>query len=396
MKDILRTILSRFPLLLLTGGAALLIIGGALGWVIDGGEGFYQSYLFAFLFWLGMSLGSFLLLLAQHIAGGSWGATIRRPLESGTILLPVMALFFIPIIFGMGYLYEWTHAEVIAASPIVANKTGYLNTTFFLIRAAVYFGLWIFGALFFVSQGRKQDSSNSEAIAKRLKKNAPLWFTLYVLTMTFAGVDWAMSLTPEWFSGIYSVTIMISQAISAMALIIVTVVFFASRSATLDTLLTAKRLQDLGNYLMAFTIFWAYVNFSQIIILWSNNIVETNTFYVLRFGYEWRAMGYFLLFFGFFGTFFILLSRWVKRKRLALTVMAVWAFVVQIVSLFYTVVPSYARNGFALTLTDILLFAGMGGVWLGLYFLQLNSQTLVPMHDPRLEPYLSTNGAQHV
>jgi hypothetical protein len=236
----------------------------------------------------------------------------------------------------------------------------------------------------------------NKIIANRLKKNAPLWFTLYVLTMTFAGVDWAMSLTPEWFSGIYSVTIMISQAISAMALIIVTVVFFASRSATLDTLLTAKRLQDLGNYLMAFTIFWAYVNFSQIIILWSNNIVETNTFYVLRFGYEWRAIGYFLLFFGFFGTFFILLSRWVKRKRLALTVMAVWAFIVQIVNLFYTVVPSYARNGFALTLTDILLFAGMGGVWLGLYFLQLNSQTLVPMHDPRLEPYLSTNGAQHV
>jgi hypothetical protein len=395
MKDLIRTLLSRFPLLLLAGGVVILVIGSALGWLLDGATGFFQSYLFAFLFWLGLSLGMFVLLLAQHIAGGSWGATIRRPLESGTILLPVMALFFIPIVFGLSSLYIWTQPEAIAESHILANKIGYLNTPFFLIRAVVYFGLWTVGALFFVLQGRKQDAGNGQVIAERLKKTAPLWFVIYILTMTFAGVDWGMSLTPEWFSGIYSVTLMISQAIGAMALVIVSVVFFASRNATLDQLLTAKRLQDLGNYLMAFTIFWAYVNFSQIIILWSNNIVETNTFYVLRFGYEWRNIGYFLLFFGFFGTFLILLSRWVKRKRLALTVMAVWAFVVQIVNLFYVIVPSYARSGSALTLTDVLLFIGLGGIWLGLYFLQLSSQSLVPLHDPRIEPIISPQGVQH-
>lgn len=393
MKELLANLQSRFPLLLIAGGVVTLALGSAIGWLFDGATGFYQSYLLAYLFWLGLSLGMFVLLLAQHIAGGSWGATIRRPLESGTILLPVMALFFIPIVFGLNALYIWTQPEAIAESHILANKIGYLNTPFFLLRALIYFGLWSFGALYFVLHGRKQDAGDGQAIAERLKKNAPAWFVIYVLTMTFAGVDWGMSLTPEWFSGIYSVTLMISQAIGAMALVIISVVFFASRSAALDKLLTAKRLQDLGNYLMAFTIFWAYVNFSQIIILWSNNIVETNTFYVLRFSQEWRNIGYFLLFFGFFGSFFILLSRWVKRKRAALTAMAVWAFVVQIVNLFYVIVPSYARSGAVLTLTDVLVFLGLGGIWLGLYFLQLNSQSLVPVHDPRIEPILK--GVQH-
>ena len=323
----------------------------------------------------------------------------------------LMTVLFIPILLSMGSLYEWTHPDFVAAHELVAAKTGYLNVPFFIIRAIIYFGLWILGTLYYVRQGRAQDSGSDPDIRRRLQRNAAPWMVIYVLTMTFAMVDWPMSLTPEWFSGIYPVTIMISQAISGISLIIVTMVMLARRHADLDMLLTSKRLQDLGNFLMAFSIFWAYVNFSQIIILWSNNIVETNTWYVLRFGLEWRAVGIFLLFFGFFGTFLILLSRWVKRKRRALTLVAIWALIVQLVNIFYIVVPSYHQlisegeegvmhiaagkvSGLELWL-DLALIVGMGGIWLWFYVRQLSSQALVPVHDPRIEPSLKSKVVSH-
>ena len=371
--------LSRFRNLALIVGVVGLV--ASLIGLFTGLEGFFQSYLFAYIFWFAPAAGCFVLLAVQHLAGGSWGATIRRPLEAGSMLLPLMAVLFIPVLFGMGSLYDWTSAEYLASHPIVDAKTSYLNVAFFIIRAIVYFGLFILGALYFVRNGRK---NGGEETRRQMQRNSPIWIILYILIMTFAMVDWTMSLTPEWFSGIYPVTIMISQAIVAISFVIITMTALARSNPEIDQLLTTKRLQDYGNYLMAFTIFWAYTNFSQIIILWSNNIVETNTFYVLRFGLEWRAMGIFLLFFGFFGTFLILLSRWVKRKRQALTLVAIWAIVVQLVNFFYIIIPSYGREGSFLHWLDVALIVGLGGIWLWAYLGQLLSNPVIAEDDPRI------------
>lgn len=365
-------------LALIVGGVGLL---ASLIGLFTGVETFFESYLYAFMFWFAPAAGCFVLLAVQHLAGGSWGAAIRRPLEAGAMTLPLIAVLFIPILFGMGFLYDWTSADYLASHPIVAAKTGYLNVTFFIIRAVVYFALFILGALYFVRNGRKNGGENTR---RQMQRSAPIWIILYILVMTFAMVDWGMSLTPEWFSGIYPVTIMISQAIVAMSLVIITMTALARNNPKIDGLLTTKRLQDYGNYLMAFTIFWAYTNFSQIIILWSNNIVETNTFYVLRFGLEWRAVGIFLLFFGFFGTFLILLSRWVKRKRRALTMVAIWALVVQLVNFYYILIPSYGREGVQLHWLDFALTIGIGGIWLWFYLSQLMSNPVVAEDDPRI------------
>jgi len=373
----------RGPLVALLAGAV-----GLIGGVLAGlNGGFYESWLLAFLFWVGLSLGTLVMLVIGHMAGGSWSAVIQRPLEAGVSLLPIMALLFLPVLFGMNALYVWTDAAYVASHPLVAAKTAYLNTPFFVIRTVIYFALWLFAAWLYLRGSARQDREprQSGPIGYRLKSMSGLWIVLYVLTMSFAGRDWAMSLTPEWWSGIYPVILMISQAITAVAFIILVMVVLAGRSARVDDLLTAKRLQDLGNFLMAFLMFWAYVSFSQLIIVWSGNVSELTPWYVVRLAPGWLAVGGFLLAFGFLAPFVILFSRWVKRKRLALATVAAWAIFVQLVNLIYFVVPAFERPGFPITLSDVLIWLGVGGVWLFFYLRRLAAHPILPTHDPRLK-----------
>lgn len=368
---------------LAVGGIALV---GAVILGFTGPGGFFESYLIAFLFWLGLSLGALVMLVVQHMAGGSWGALISRPLEAAVSLLPLLALLFVPLLFGMRELYVWTDAAFLAENPIVDNKTAYLNVPFFIVRAVLFFGIWSAIALLYRRLSRRQDQESADAgrTGYRLKSMSGLWLVVYVLTWTFAGIDWAMSVTPMWFSGIYSVILMAGQAITAVAFVILVLVFLAGRNASIDALLTPKRLQDLGNFLMAFTMFWAYTQVSQLIIQWSNNIVETASWYTVRFSPEWIGVSAFLLFFGFFAPFMILFSRWVKRKRRALAIVAVWALFVQLLNLFWFLVPAFERTGFALTLTDVLMVVGLGGVWLAAFARALATRNVLPANDPRL------------
>lgn len=375
-----------------TQGISLLVgavaVVAALALALLGGNGFFQSYLFAFLFWLGLSLGCLVLLFVQHLAGGSWGALIRRPLEAGVAVLPVLALLFVPLLFGLGSIYEWTHADYLESHPIVAAKTAYLNVPFFIARAVLYFAIWIAGALFFLRMSNRQDREveRSGSLGYRMKAVSAAWIIIYVLTMTFAAVDWGMSITADWYSGIYPVILMIGQAITAISFIIVVMVLLAGSVPAINELLTAKRLQDLGNFLMAFTMFWAYVNFSQLIIIWSNNTVETNAWYVVRLNTDWAYLSAFLLVFGFFAPFAILFSRWVKRKRTALTAVALFALLVRVIDLFWILMPSFGRSGSPVTLLDMLLLVGLGGLWLAVFARSLASRPILPLHDPRLAP----------
>ena len=299
-------------LALITGviGLGLLTFGAFLNT-----EGFFESYLYGFLFWLGLSLGSFFILMLQYVAGGPWGTLVRRPMEAAIMVLPVLALLFIPLLFGLGYLYEWTDQEVVQSSTFLIEKTEYLNVPFFIIRSAIYFVIWAGGAFLFTRWSRRQDEGAD--IFQFLRNVSAPGIIIYILTMTFAAIDWGMSLTPEWFSGMYGVIFMIGQALSAMALAIFVTVFFRDREP-FSKVYNAKRLQDLGNFLMAFTMFWAYVQMSQFIIIWSNNVVETASWYVYRTDTQWIWVSAFLLVFHFFVPFLILFSRWVKQKARAL------------------------------------------------------------------------------
>ena len=369
-------------------GALLVGVVGLVALVIlafFGLEGFFQSYLYGYLFWLGLSLGSLVLLMVQHLAGGSWGATVRRPLEAGVMVLPLMALLFVPILFGIGFLYEWSHDAAVAASPILQSKTAYLNVPFFIGRAVFYFAVWLGLGFYFYRASQRQDEGRYPDIAYRLKSVAGPGIILYILTMTFAAIDWGMSLSPEWFSGIYGVILMIGQAISTVAFLILLVCWLA-RWEPFDSLLNEKRLQDLGNFLMAFTLFWAYVSFAQLIIQWSNNTVETADWYVIRLGEGWNLIALALLVLHFAAPFLILFSRWVKRKRRMLVWLAGWILLMRLVDLFWIIIPSFGRDGSVLILGDIATVVGIGGLWLAAFFWLFKRLPIVPLHDPRLTP----------
>lgn len=373
------------------GPTVALVLGGlglAVGVIAGLGQEFYQSWLLAFLFWSGLALGHLIMLAVGHMAGGSWSAMILRPLEAGVSLLPIMALFFIPVLFGMNALYVWTNPTPdLEGYKLITAKLAYLNVPFFMARAGVYFALWILAAWLFLRASAKQDRNpdDSAQIAYRIKAQSGLWVVVYVLTMTFAGRDWAMSLTPAWWSGIYSVILMISQAITAVAFTIIVMVVLARRSPAIDALLTRKRLQDLGNFLMAFTMFWAYVSFSQLIIIWSGNITELAPWYTARLADGWNAVAGFLLAFGFLAPFIILFSRWVKQDRRALVIMAGWALAVQMLNLVFFIVPTYGREGFPITLTDVAVWVGIGGLWMFFYLRRLSAHPILPINDPRLK-----------
>ena len=365
-------------------GVVALLGAVVLGFATD--SGFFQSYLISFLFWLGLSLGAMVMLIVQHLAGGPWGPIIARPLEAAVAVIPIMGLLFIPLAFAVPQLFVWTSEAYLAEHATVAAKTAYLNLPFFIVRAVLYFVIWSAFALLYRRLSARQDAANEAAgrLGYRMRSMSGLWLVVYVMTMTFAGIDWAMSLTPVWFSGIYPVILMASQAITAIAFIILVIVMLAERNASIDILLTPRRLQDLGNFLMAVTMFWAYVQISQLIIQWSNNVVETASWYVVRLGPAWVGVSAFLLFFGFFAPFMILFSRWVKRKRRALTLVAIWSIFTQLLNYFWFIAPTFERQGFALTLSDVLLFVGLGGVWLAAFARFLSTRNILPHNDPRL------------
>ncbi len=364
---------------------------GVLGLVLSvvlipmsgGLKGFFESYLYAFLFWIGLTLGCLFLLMLQHVAGGPWGAIARRILEAGAGNIYMMAVLFIPVVIGMGSLYIWTDASYVAAHPTVDLKKSYLNIPFFIIRSVSYFAIW--GSFVYVLRSWSKRQDAGEDLAQKMRNFSAPGIIFHILAMTFAAIDWGMSLTPEWFSGMYGVIFMIGQLISTVSLVILMLV--SSRGVgSLSTVLSDKRLQDFGNFLMAFTMFWAYVQTSQLIILWSNNVVETNTWYVTRLGPGWGWVGAFLLIFHFAVPFVILFSRWVKQKGRALVWVAVWMLLMRLVDLYWIIIPTFERGGFPFRFLDIALVLAFGGIWLSFFFNRLKGTSILPAHDPRLEP----------
>ena len=346
---------------------------------------FFESYLYAFIFWFGLALGSLGLLLIGHLAGGSWAAITRRFLESSAMILPIMGLLFIPIILGMGSLYDWTNADYVAEHHLVANKKGYLNTSFFIIRAVVYFAVWSLLAWWLYSYSKKQDDDESKAkeIGRKAQRLGAVGFIFTCLLMTFAAFDWGMSLNPEWYSGLYGVIFMIGQAISTMAFLIIATLLFANVEP-LKSVLSKRFVQDLGNFLMAFTMFWAYVSVSQLIIIWSGNVTETNPWFVLRMhDPTWRSLGAFLMVFHFFAPFVILFSRWVKQSHKLLVVLACWMIFARLVDIYFYIIPEFERDN-VLHLGDITALVGLGGIWLWFFIERFKSRPILPLHDPRL------------
>lgn len=375
--------LGRFQREALVVGIAAAVLCVA-GWLISP-EQFFQSYLIGYLFWWGIALGCLAIVMLQHLTGGDWGVVIQRLLESATRTMPLLAVLFLPLAFGMRKLYSWSRADVGEH-----HQDAWLSAPFFLLRAVIYFAIWLVMAWLLNRWSREQDSNADPRLKRRMQTLSGPGLVIYALTATFAATDWLMSLVPEWYSTIFGLLVIGSQALSAFAFVIAAAALLARREP-MNHVFAPKHFHDMGKLLLAFVMIWAYLAFSQLLIIWAGNLPEEIPFYLPRMKTNWRWIGVLLIAFQFALPFLLLLSRELKRHTRSLIVVAALVIAMRFIDLFWLVAPQFHRQGIRFHWLDLTAVIALGGVWLSYFAWQLRGRPLVPLHDPRLQEAL----AQH-
>lgn len=357
------------------GGLALCVVG----LFIDSAS-VMQSYLFAYLTFVGIGLGCLGVLMIQFTLRAAWGTATRRLLEAGALTIPLMAALFIPIIVGMRALYPWARSEVVAADALLQLKTPYLNVPFFIIRAVVFFAVWSAFAYTLRRWSRREDNEYNPAVAGRLKNLSILGGLVLVITVSFAMIDWFMSLEPAWFSTIYALMVATSGFLATFALVIALVTRL-SHIEPLTELLTPSVLNDLGNLLLSALLMWAYLAFSQYLVIWTGNLSDEIPWYLRRLDGGWQVVALLIVVLHFAVPFVLLISRPVKRSARSLGAVAILLLVMHLVESFWLVIPALRQNGLAFSLTDIFAPIGIGGLWVAVFLWQLRQSPLVPLHS---------------
>ena len=365
----------------LVGGVALV---AAIFGAFTSPDKFYQSYLFSYLLVLGLTLGSLGLLMLQHLTGGNWGIIIRRPLEAATQNIWLVLLMFVPVVLGMSSLYRaWMDPAHRKAEPLSPLQERYLTSSGFLVRAVIYFAIWYALIWIFNKWSRRQDvDQENRTLRRQFKLLAGPGIILYVVAMTFASIDWVMSLSPHWASTIYGFIFVAGQAVSAMSLMIAVVVLL-SGAEPFRSVLQKRHLHDLGKLLFAFNMLWAYFDFSQLLIIWSGNLPEEITFYRSRLNGGWGVIAIVVLVFQFAVPFLLLLSEDVKRSARLVSKIAMWMIFMRLVDLFWMTRPEFTAQAWP-TWRDIVVPVALVGLWVGFFARNLKRLPLLPLGDPKL------------
>jgi hypothetical protein len=388
--------LRRGALTVALAGLAAFVIVGVILWLAGGisvPRQFFLSYLVAYMFWLGAALGSMALLMLQHLTGGAWGVVLRRVFESGARTLPLLLLFFVPIIIGLFLggqsLYPWVEGE---RNPF---QEVYLSIPFFIVRVLVYFAIWLAVTFVLNRWSAEQDrAAMTPQQVRRFRLLSGPGIALYGGTITLAAVDWLMSLTPNWYSTIFPPLVAVSQVLTGMALSLAVALLLATRfraayaPATPDLMLRPDVMRDLGNLLLAFVMLWAYMSFSQFLLVWVGNLPEEIPWYLQRVRAGWQVIAVALIVLHFGLPFLLLLSRDIKQDPRRLAAVAVGILVMRFVDVLWWVEPTYsdavgtAPRGYAFWLLDVAAAACLGGLWVWWFLGQLRQRPLLPVHDP--------------
>ncbi len=372
---------------------------------------FFRAYLVGFMFWTGVSVGSLVILMIHHLSGGGWGVVIRRILEASTRTLVVPAVLFIPIIVALftHHLYPWTNPAEVAGNEALIHKQFYLSIPFFVARAALYFLIWG-GLAYFLNKWSLQqdDAPNDARLAIKMRNVSGPGILIFGLAVTFAGIDWVMSLEPEWFSTIYGLLVLAGWGLSALAFTIWVETLLVAR-APMDEVYTKRHFHDHGKLLLAFIMLWTYFSFSQFLIIWSANLPEEIPFYLRRLRLGWQFVALALVLFHFVLPFALLLSRDLKRHARRLGVVALLVLVMRVVDLFWLigpsavlVVPRPEESGQAGGGGDVVMYVlcfvtpiALGGIWLWYFARQLKQRPLLPLGDEGLANALAHGEGHH-
>ena len=398
--------LVRFQIPALAVGAIALVAAIVFGMAHP--STFFRGYLVGFLFCVGLAVGSLAVLMIQYLTGGVWGIVIRRQLEAAVKTLPLVALMVVPILVALPVLYTWARPDVVSHDALLQHKAAYLNVPFTIVRTVIYFAVWIGAALLLTRTAREFERSGSPELSLRLRQVSGFGLLFLALTITFSAVDWGMSLDPHWYSTMYGMAFMVEHMLSAFAFSIVILVML-STSRPLSEILLPSHLRDLGNLLLAFVMLWAYLNFSQFLLIWYANLREEVTFYIPRMEGFWGGVSVALIVFHFFLPFTMLLMRAIKDRPGTLRLVAFLILVMHLVSLLWLVIPSvqwseahvsghgggHGEAHAAISWLDIVTPLGLIAIWFAFFVNRLSTATIVPMNEPYVQEALSGEVAHH-
>lgn len=377
------------PLVVQTIQQRSLIIGLVFGVIAVAGawlrpDEFFRAYLLGFMAWLGITLGSMAILMLRHLTKGAWGMVIRRILGAAMRCVPLMVALFIPLLFGIRRLYIWARPlDAIADKHLREHlqeitKT-YLTVNGFVIRAAIYFAIWYALSFLLTKWSAEQDHPPVRDNSARFKALSGPGLILYGFTITFAVIDWIMSIDPSWISTIFGLSFLIGQVLSALcfAVVVERILF---RYKPMSELLKPEQVHDHGKFMLTFIMVWAYFAFSQWLIIWAGNLPEEITWYMRRLHGGWGSVGLFLVLFHFAVPFVMLISRPFKRDITRLVWLAAWLLLMRYVDLFWVIEPNFSVT-FKVTWLDVVVPIAMGGLWLAYFFRNLSTMPLVPAYD---------------
>jgi hypothetical protein len=362
------------------GGVGLL--GSALGFFLAR-DTFFRAYLVGWVYCMGLSLGCLALLMVHHLSRGSWGVVIRRILEAGTRCLPLLAVLSLPLLLGLPHVYRWAQPGGMSGDPVLEHKAAYLNVTWFLVRLALCFVLWIGAAVWLNRLSLAQDRTGDPALFRRMQRVAGPGLIAYALAVTFASVDWLMSLQPHWYSTIYGPYLMVSQALAALSFVIVLGLFLARRPP-LEGVLQPRHFHDYGKLFLATVMLWAYFSFSQFLIIWAGNLPEEIHFYLDRLRHGWGLVSLLLVLCHFVLPFLLLLSADLKKSR-ALAAVAGLMLGARLLELFWQVEPAFEEHHPGSYWLYVAVPLALGGIWLWFFVDQLKRRPLLPINEPYLE-----------
>jgi hypothetical protein len=347
---------------------------------------FYSAYLTIFMAGLGLSLGCMAVLMLYHVVGGGWGTVSRRILESGMMTLPLMAVLFIPILFNLRHLYDWARPEELAKDRKLADIAhSYLNLNFFTTRYAFYFVVWILIAFLLNKWSTAQDNPDARNRSTlRFRAVSAPGLVIYSLTISFAIIDWVMSLQARWISTIYGLIFIAGQALAAFCFVVLIEHIFGSRKP-MSEYLKPTEIHDHGKLMLAFVMVWAYFNFSQWLIIWSGNLPEEIPWFFRRSHGGWGVVAVFLVIFHFAVPFAFLLSQRLKRQTSTLIWAACWLLLMRIADIFWHVEPAQSlhHDTFPISWTLFAALAGIGGLWMAYFLHNLRARPLLAVYAPQ-------------
>lgn len=354
-----------------------------------GGVLFLRAWLFAFMFWLGLTLGSLVLLMLQYTSGGNWGRVGRRIWEAAASNLWLMFLFWLPLVFGMKKLYTWTDPKV--AATLGADKVHYyLNAPFFVVRGLIFFAVWGFITWRLYLWSKKEEAGQTApAQFVGIQNLSGFGIVFYGMSITFFSIDLVMSLYPQWWSTVFGMLFMVGQVLTTFCFTI----WLLTRLAPIEPLSRMFKidyLHDFGKLMFAFVVLWAYLSFSQWLIIWNGNMLSEIRWYLMRLNHGWQYFGTLLIFVHFVFPFALLLSRNLKRNARRIVSVAFLLLFMRLVDLFWQIAPNFYPGtdgglkdfGWADGALYVACPIAMGGIWLFFFFLRLSKRSLMPVNDP--------------